>query len=138
MQIAGLSPLMQQGLLAALPRASAAFPASTLERDAPPIAPTVLPAAMPTTSVQMLVALAAAEPTIERRRKMAADADRGVTTLERLHRELVAGMPSPERLQALVEWSDQMVMPDQPALAALAREIDLRVRVELAKLDIEA
>lgn len=144
MRIAALpSPvqaMMQQNLLAALGKAEDAFAAATSAADAQAAATmlpaAVPPAAQPATSVQMLVALAAAEPTAERRRKMAAAADRGLSLLERLHAELVAGVPAPERLAELLEWSENFEMPDDPQLATVAREIELRVRVEIAKHDL--
>jgi hypothetical protein len=96
-------------------------------------------ATQPTPSVAMLVTLAAADPAIDRRRKQAAEAQRGVDALERLHREVLAGTPSVERLREIVEWSQSFEMPgDQPVLASILKDIDLRVRVELAKYDIEA
>jgi len=139
MRIAGLPPAMTQGLLAALAKAGDEFAvaSATGDKQASAILPSqVPPATQPATSVQMLVALAAAEPTIERRRKMAVATDRGLSLLERLHAELVVGAPSPERLQELVEWSESFEAPQDPQLASLAREIEVRVRVELAKLDL--
>ena len=139
MRIAGLPPAMTQGLLAALGKAGDAFKVASAagDKQAAAILPhQVPPATQPATSVQMLVALAAAEPVVERRRKMAVAADRGLSLLERLHTELVAGAPAPERLQELVEWSESFEAPQDPQLAAIAREIEVRVRVELAKLDL--
>jgi hypothetical protein len=92
----------------------------------------------PTTSVEMLVALASVDPGVERRRKMAVEAERGLVLLERLHQEAMGGDILPERLAQLAEWSASFALPDDPALAAVARDIDLRVRVELAKHDIRA
>jgi hypothetical protein len=92
----------------------------------------------PTTSVEMLVALASVDPAVERRRKMAVEAERGLVLLERLHQEAMGGDILPERLAQLAEWSASFALPDDPALAAVARDIDLRVRVELAKHDIRA
>ncbi|WP_414705372.1 flagellar assembly protein FliX [Pseudomonas sp.] len=43
-----------------------------------------------------------------------------------------------ERLREIAEWSQTFETPDDPVLAQILSEIDLRVRVELAKLDIEA
>lgn len=91
----------------------------------------------PATSVEMLVALASVDPAVERRRKMAAQADRGLALLERLHQEALGGDILPERLEQLAQWSASFALPDDPALAAVVRDIDLRVRVELAKHDIQ-
>jgi hypothetical protein len=134
LQIAGITPLLQQALLTALPRAAQAFHTDDVLRD--PVAPMTTPAAQnpPTTSVQMLIALA--EPALERRRKLAVETDRGVNMLERLHSELVQGVVPPERLQQLADWSAAFEAPEDPQLAALARDVELRVRVELAKHEL--
>ena len=39
---------------------------------------------------------------------------------------------------AIVEWSEIFERTDDPALAAILSDIELRVRVELAKLDLKA
>jgi len=138
MRIPALPPLMQQSLLATLGRAEA-FTVASADADgrAAAILPPPVPSTtQPATSVQMLVALAAAEPTVERRRKMAAAADRGLTLLERFHAELMVGTPAPERLAELVEWSESVELPTDPHLASLQRDIEVRMRVELAKHDL--
>jgi len=138
MRIPALPPLMQQSLLATLGRAEA-FSVASVDAEAGAatvLPPPTAPLAQPATSVQMLVTLAAAEPTAERRRKMAAAADRGLSLLERLHAELVVGTPAPERLAELVEWSESLEPPTDPHLASLQRDIEVRVRVELAKHDL--
>jgi hypothetical protein len=89
-------------------------------------------------NVAMLVTIAATDPAIERRRKAAVEADRGLKSLENLHAELLRGTAQPERLRELAEWTASAEVPADPYLAALYREIDVRVRVELAKFDIEA
>ena len=137
MRIAGLPPVLQQALLAALPKAQEAFRAGLSEEDTraatlPPLPATTQPA----TSVQMLVAMAAAEPVADRRRKIAERTDKGLSLLEKLHVELVTRGPSPERMQELLEWSESFELPEDPQLATLARELELRVRVELAKHDL--
>lgn len=139
MRIAGLPPALQQGLLAALAKAGDEFAVASARAD--PASAAILPAAVPpatqpATSVQMLVALAAAEPPVERRRKMAAATDRGLRLLERLHAELVVGTPAPERLAELLDWSEGFDPRADPHLAGLAREIEVRVRVEIAKHDV--
>jgi hypothetical protein len=95
-------------------------------------------AAGPMQNVAMLVTLAAADPGSERRRKAAADADRGLKTLDTLHKELLRGTATADRLRELAQWTASSEVPSDPQLAALYREIDVRVRVELAKYDIEA
>ena len=88
-------------------------------------------------SVGMLIALAAADPDREKRRKMALPAREGIELLEDLHTEIVTGNPSPARLAMLADWVRNVPIPEDETLASLLCEIELRVRVELAKLDIE-
>ncbi|WP_093063366.1 flagellar assembly protein FliX [Sphingomonas sp. OV641] len=138
MRISPLSPLLQQQMLAALPEAAAGFRAALPQQEAPVAAGVShpQPAMVPATSVQMLVQLAAADPAIDRRRKMAEKADRGLALLDRLQAETVARPTSIEPLTALREWLDTFDMPEDSELAALMDEIKLRVRVELAKHDM--
>lgn len=140
MRIDSLTPLMARSLLAALPKAAPGFPIAEEEAAA-----RQMPAPMqgagtnqPVPSVAMLVTLAAADPAIERRRKQAKDAERGLDALDKLHKELAAGTPSVERLQEIVEWSENFEASDDPVLQSLLSEIELRVRVELAKVDVQA
>lgn len=136
MQIAGLPPAMLQALLtAASPKIDRPFTA--VEGEVLPMPPAAMPPApQAATSVQMLVAMAALEASAERRRMIAAETDRGLSMLERLHAELAAGVVAPERLQELAQWSESFEMPDDPQLASLAREIEVRVRVEIAKHEV--
>lgn len=142
MRIENLQGPMLHSLLAALPKVASGFSVKEGEAPAAP-APAAVPqgtnaAQALNPSVAMLVTLAAADPAIERRRKQAVEAQRGVDMLDQLHRELVAGVVSPAKLQALVEWSESFEHSDDPALAAILSDIELRVRVELAKLDLQA
>jgi len=139
LRITGALPLLQIEALAALTKPASAFPDAVREMAEPAHAASapLAQAQQPATSVQMLVAMAAAEPMIDRRRRMAAAADRGLTLLERLKDELMSGAPAPERLQELADWSAEFEAPDDPQLATLAREIEVRVRVEIAKYDRE-
>ncbi|MDG2534017.1 flagellar assembly protein FliX [Sphingomonas sp. HITSZ_GF] len=141
MRIENLQAPLLRSLMAALPKAASGF--SVGEGEAPaaraPLPQQGTNAAQPLNpSVAMLVTLAAADPAIERRRKQAVDAQRGLDQLEGLHRELVAGVVSPARLQAIVEWSETFEASEDPTLAAILADIDVRVRVELAKLDLQA
>ena len=145
MRIDGITPLLQSMLADARTRDGFALPAATTPAaaasEAPPSTP---PPVVPTsaTSVQMMVALAAVDPVSERRRKISVDADRGLTLLERLRDDLAHGAAPPERVRELATWVEAFVVPDDPAvppeLAQVARDIEVRVRVELAKLDLNA
>ena len=135
MRVEGVAPLM--GLAAMTAAAERRSPGS-FDVDQPPgTAAQGAALTPPATSVEMLVALASVDPAVERRRKMATDADRGLALLERLHQEAMGGEILPERLAQLSEWAATFKLPDDPALAAVVRDIDLRVRVELAKHDIQ-
>jgi hypothetical protein len=139
-RIENLQAPLLQSLMAALPKVASGFSVADKEL---PVAGAQTPQATNAAqqlnpSVAMLVTLAAADPSIERRRKQAIDAQRGVDMLDQLHRELVAGVVTPARLQAIVEWSDTFERTDDPALDAILSDIELRVRVELAKLDLRA
>ncbi len=138
MRIEGLSTILLRGAFAALPKVVPSFPMNEDGPRAMPQPPVSGPGAPPMPSVQMLVALAAGDPGIERRRKQAVDAERGLDALDRLHREVLAGTPSVARLQEIAEWSHGFTNPDDPVLKDILSEIDLRVRVELAKFDVEA
>lgn len=140
MRIENLQAPLLRSLMAALPKAASSF--SVAEGEGPAVRAPLTQgtnAAQPLNpSVAMLVTLAAVDPGVERRRKQSVDAQRGLDQLEGLHRELVAGVVSPERLQAIVEWSETFQASDDPALASILADIDVRVRVELAKLDMQA
>lgn len=137
MQISALLPA--PALLAGFARKSPTFSLGE-EPDAPsaqvPQQPAVQPG-QPLGSVQMLVTLAAYDPDRERRRQMAEQGSDGLDELEALQVELAVGEVTPERLEQLAEWVAQVEQPDDPVLAAIMAEIELRVRVELAKFDIE-
>ena len=134
MQINGLSSLLQS-LLADTSRPAAPAPFVS-ETPAPP------PAAQPTVgspaqSVQMLVTLAAAAipPQLERRRHLTKKAERGLDALEMLQAALVTGVGAAEPVRELRSWMEERSPADDPQLAAIMDEIDLRIQVELAKLE---
>lgn len=140
MRIENLQAPLLNSLMAALPKVASGF---SVKEGELPAAPAPVPqgtnaAQALNPSVAMLVTLAAADPAIERRRKQAVDAQRGVDMLDGLHRELVAGVVAPERLQQIVEWSESFQHSDDPVLASILSDIEVRVRVELAKLDLRA
>jgi hypothetical protein len=93
--------------------------------------------AQPVTSVDMLVILAA-EGEAERRRRMAAQAEQGLAALEGLQAEIEGGEPSAAKLQELAAWTQSVDRPDDPQLAQILEEIELRALVELAKHDRDA
>lgn len=134
LRITGPVTPIQNLLLAALPKA-AAFTAA--EPSVPSTVPATTVPPQPV-SVEMLVALAASETPVERRRRVAAQADRGLDALERLNAELMAGLPAVERLHEIAAMSQTMAGPADPALTTLLNDIELRMRVELAKHDIIA
>lgn len=130
--------ILGRSAFAALPKVVERFPIAE-DGPRPAAQPAVSgTAAPPMPSVQMLVALAAGDPGVERRRRQAADAERGLNALDRLHTELLSGTPSVARLREIAEWSQSFAMPDDAVLRGILSEIDLRVRVELAKFDVEA
>ncbi len=138
MRIDNVAAVLRQALIAATAAKPAAGFRAEAEavRPAPP--PATVPIAPPTTSVAMLVAMAANDPVVEQRRKLAEEADRGLSLLERLHRDLATGEPNPEQLADMAAWVEGFTPPDDPTLGPVAREIELRVRVELAKHDLRA
>lgn len=94
----------------------------------------------PAQSVQMLVALAAASapPELERRRRLAQKAQRGLDALEMLQAALVVGVGSAAPTQELRSWLEESSpRPEDPELAQIMDEIDLRIQVELAKRERE-
>ena len=132
--------MMTRTLMDALPKDAPRFPlgegapAAGAARAVPLAQP---PSTQPMPTVQMLVTLAAVDPEVERRRKQSRQAQKGLEQLDALYAELVSGEPSLERLAEIADWATQLETPDDPVLAEITREIELRVRVELAKLDIE-
>ncbi len=137
MRVEGLTPLMARTLVSALPKVLPSFPISEAEAAAARPQPHAAQTPQPMPTVAMLVTLAAADPAIERRRKQAKQATEGLDVLETVHRELLAGTLDPGALQDLAEWAKSIETPDDPVLAEIMRDIDLRVRVELAKYDVE-
>jgi hypothetical protein len=130
-RIEGTAALLQAMLGAQAPKR--AEPAR-FDAPAPPTpAPGQVTAGLPVQSVAMLVTLAAAGPSPERRREMAREAEDGLTRLEALHRDLIAGIVAPARLRALRDWTRGRGKPDDPELAQLMDDIELRILVELAK-----
>ena len=120
-------------LLALLPQVKTAAP----EAEAPAHVPQAqqVPLAMTAPSVAMLLAMASVggvAPTKARERQIARAA-RGLDGLAALHAAQARGLDPGPALAQLAEWAQDVDMPDDPALAEFVRELDLRVRVELAK-----
>lgn len=128
MRIAGLPPLPPRDKPAKRPESAGFDPAGEPARHV-----AAGSAVHPATSVEMLVALAAVDDAAERRRKLAAQAERGLEGLEALHRDLLAGNPTAERLEEIATWARDLGVPDDPEVAAILKEIELRALVELAK-----
>lgn len=104
--------------------------AAVTEPAAPPSAS---PVSSPTASVATLVALAAIDDERERRRRSAEQAEAGLEILEALDAELAAGEPSEDRLREIASWSASVAAPQDPQLASILADIDLRAQIELAK-----
>jgi len=83
----------------------------------------------------LLAAATALETPKDKRRREARPAARGLEILEQLHAAQVKGLPDEAALDALSQWAALFEVPDDPELAEIARDIELRVRVELAKHD---
>ncbi len=118
-------------LLASETKRAAAAP-FVAEPVAQPVAPQAQ-AATPTQSVQMLVTLATAMQEPERRRRTVREAEKALDALEMLQAALVVGVSAPEVVQELEDWAQNRSLPEDPELAELMDDIDLRIQVELAK-----
>jgi hypothetical protein len=104
-----------------------------------PATPGVTPpasTAVPVQSVAILVALAsAADVDGEQRIQDLRHAEQGIEALALLHSGLLAGVLSPQRIRALKDWVKSRRTPDDPELAPLTDDVELRILVELAKLE---
>lgn len=91
-------------------------------------------------NVQVVVAAATLSPAAEKRRAIITKARGGLDALDRLHGEMLSGAAKASTVAALRDWlADQPdLTEDDPRLAAFYADIDLRVRVELAKFDVQA
>lgn len=136
MQVNALSSLLQTLLTNPVKRVTGA--PFVPEAAAQPAAtqPTV---GSPAQSVQMLVTLAAASlpPELERQRRLTKRAERGLDALETLQAALVTGVGAAEPIRELRSWIEERSPSNDPELAAILDEIDLRIQVELAKQERE-
>ncbi|MET1754359.1 flagellar assembly protein FliX [Novosphingobium sp. RD2P27] len=134
MQINAVSSLLQILLANQAKPAAAASPVFE-----PAVQPATAQAAVgsPTQSVQMLVTLAAIAAPLEpeRRRRVAKEAEKALDALQMLQAALVVGVGAAEPVGQLRDWLETRTQPEDPDLAAVMDEIDLRVQVELAKLE---
>lgn len=134
MRVEGSPALLQALLAAKVGRAEA--PASPMRQAAAkPASPPLRTFSAPAPSVAVLVTLAALSPDEQRRHQAIADARNGVEVLGELHRDLLRGVLPAARLRTLRDWARRRLRPDDPELAALMDEIELRILVELAKLE---
>lgn len=81
-----------------------------------------------------LLALQGVEDPLHGRKKKLLRARTLLDTLEAVKADLLTGAVSPERLDQLVSMVSQARERSEPGLDDLLDDIDLRVRVELAKL----
>lgn len=87
----------------------------------------------PTTSIDALLALQAAEDPRARRRKLIRRGNQLMDALDGLRTDLLAGKLSDGRLNQLMAVMSQARERAEPGLDALIDDIELRARVELAK-----
>ena len=130
MRITGLPPIRPGDLRPSkASRARFSVPADSAEASA-------TGALQALTSVDMLLAIAAVDDEAERRRQMAAQAQAGLDALEALD---AADDEETRRESArtLAEWAGDLTAPDNPELARIQRQIELRALVEIAKSERE-
>lgn len=138
MRIEGVSAILPRLLVQAVGRPAPAM--ATLGDQAPPPDTALQPNALANPaigSVQMLVAMSAQTPVEERRRRIVQRATRGLDALAALDAAAMIDAPRAAVVASLTEWSQELHEAGDPALDALMAEIELRVRVELAKYDRE-
>jgi Class II flagellar assembly regulator len=153
MQMNGISTINARQMLSVLDRAMplALMESALLKESGAAKLPVATPApvevpvqqqlpATPQTlgSVQVLVTVSTLNPAEERRRVIVAQAKKGLDALDRLHREMLSGKASKASLSALQQWVADMPESDDPKMVSFFKDIELRVRVELAKFDLEA
>jgi hypothetical protein len=92
-------------------------------------------AAMPAgvSGIEGLLALQAVGDPLERRRRTVRRGQGLLDQLEALRRDLLVGRVDPARLDAMLDILAEARERDEPGLDSLLDDIELRVRVELAK-----
>jgi class II flagellar assembly regulator FliX len=88
----------------------------------------------PAASLDYLLALQGVDDPLHGRKKKVLLGRTLLDTLEEVKADLLTGQASPERLDRLMEMVTQARERSEPGLDHLLDDIDLRVRVELAKL----
>lgn len=138
MRIGGVPQILQRALVAGMKSVPAVQAAQQAVRTASgEVSAQPAPSMPPAHSVEMLVALSAAMPQSERTRQQAKYAERGLDRLEALRKALLRGTAKREELDELVEWVGERPKPEDSEFSELFNELEVRVRVELAKLDVE-
>ena len=87
-----------------------------------------------TTGIDAILALQAVEGPLEGKKKALRRGRTLLDVLDEIKADLLVGQVSPERLDALSTMLAVVRERSEPALDAVLDDIDLRVRVELAKL----
>ncbi len=101
--------------------------------DTPARAANTAPAA-PAASLDYLLALQGVDDPLHGRKRKVLLGRTLLDTLEAVKADLLTGRVSPDRLDQLIEMVGQARERSEPGLDSLLDDIDLRVRVELAKL----
>jgi hypothetical protein len=132
-RITPATPPLVSSLLALLPEARTVAPEA--EAAAPAPQAQAVPLSMTAPSVAMLLAMASVAGTTPSkvRERQIARAARGLDVLAGLQAAQARGLDPGPALAQLADWAKDVEMPEDPALAEFFRELDLRVRVELAK-----
>lgn len=132
-RITPATPPLVSSLLALLPQVKTAAPEAEAPSPAPQAQP--MPLSMTAPSVAMLLAMASVAGTVpaRHRERHLARATRGLDALAALQAAQARGLDAAPALAQLSDWAKDVEMPEDPALAEFLRELELRVRVELAK-----
>lgn len=91
--------------------------------------------APPSTSMAMLLAVAAANPDREKRRRIAEHGQLALDQLEALDNALALGTVDETLIASLTEWAQQLGLNGPAEVAEIMGEVELRLKVELAKLN---
>lgn len=114
-------------------RGSDSAPFDPIGAGTPARAASTAPVA-PTASLDYLLALQGVDDPLHGRKKKILLGRTLLDTLEEVKADLLTGQVRPERLDSLMDMVSQARERSEPGLDHLLDDIDLRVRVELAKL----